>query len=54
MEPGGLPDRVTATKKIIADFTAKTGIKVELVAVNEDQFPSLITSSGAPPATCPT
>ena len=40
-------DRVTATKAIIADFTAKTGIKVDLVTVNEDQFPSLIASSAA-------
>ncbi|SCG56566.1 carbohydrate ABC transporter substrate-binding protein, CUT1 family [Micromonospora echinaurantiaca] len=40
-------DRVTATKAIIADFTAKTGITVDLVTVNEDQFPSLIASSAA-------
>ncbi|WBB69514.1 extracellular solute-binding protein [Micromonospora sp. WMMD812] len=40
-------DRVTATKAIIADFTAKTGVQVELVTVNEDQFPSLIASSAA-------
>ncbi|MGC5022561.1 ABC transporter substrate-binding protein [Micromonospora sp. DT47] len=40
-------DRVTATKAIIADFTAKTGVKVNLVTVNEDQFPSLIASSAA-------
>ncbi|MEV1329748.1 extracellular solute-binding protein [Micromonospora costi] len=40
-------DRVTATKAIISDFTAKTGIQVELVTVNEDQFPSLIASSAA-------
>ncbi|MCM0676573.1 extracellular solute-binding protein [Micromonospora phytophila] len=40
-------DRVTATRAIIADFTAKTGIKVDLVTVNEDQFPSLIASSAA-------
>jgi multiple sugar transport system substrate-binding protein len=40
-------DRVTATKAIVADFTAKTGIAVDLVTVNEDQFPSLIASSAA-------
>ncbi|MFC0506991.1 ABC transporter substrate-binding protein [Micromonospora costi] len=40
-------DRVTATKAIVSDFTAKTGIQVELVTVNEDQFPSLIASSAA-------
>ncbi|MCI4061141.1 extracellular solute-binding protein [Micromonospora sp. R77] len=40
-------DRVNATKAIIADYTAKTGVKVNLVAVNEDQFPSLIASSAA-------
>ncbi|MFF0370059.1 ABC transporter substrate-binding protein [Micromonospora sp. NPDC005087] len=40
-------DRVTATKAIIADFTAKTGVQVELVTVNEDQFPSLIAANAA-------
>ncbi|MGQ5261329.1 ABC transporter substrate-binding protein [Micromonospora sp. ZYX-F-536] len=40
-------DRVTATKAIIADFTAKTGIQVDLVTVNEDQFPSLISANAA-------
>ncbi|MET7751659.1 extracellular solute-binding protein [Micromonospora sp. NPDC005367] len=40
-------DRVTATRAIIADFTARTGIQVELVTVNEDQFPSLIASGAA-------
>jgi len=40
-------DRVTATKSIIADFTASTGIAVNLVTVNEDQFPALIASSAA-------
>ncbi|MEU8087486.1 extracellular solute-binding protein [Micromonospora sp. NPDC049101] len=40
-------DRVTATKAIIADFTAKTGIQVDLVTVNEDQFPSLIAANAA-------
>ncbi|MER7416953.1 extracellular solute-binding protein [Micromonospora peucetia] len=40
-------DRVTATKAIIADFTASTGIAVNLVTVNEDQFPALIATSAA-------
>lgn len=40
-------DRIAATKVIIADFTAKTGINVNLVPVNEDQFPSLIASNAA-------
>ncbi|MGN9778259.1 ABC transporter substrate-binding protein [Micromonospora sp. H33] len=40
-------DRVTATKAIIADFSKQTGITVDLVTVNEDQFPSLIASSAA-------
>ncbi|MFY1593354.1 ABC transporter substrate-binding protein [Micromonospora sp. WMMD737] len=40
-------DRVTATKAIIADFTASTGITVDLVTVNEDQFPALIATSAA-------
>ncbi|MET8353087.1 extracellular solute-binding protein [Micromonospora sp. NPDC005206] len=40
-------DRVTATKAIIADFTAKTGVQVDLVTVNEDQFPSLIAANAA-------
>ncbi|MCZ7429792.1 extracellular solute-binding protein [Micromonospora sp. WMMA1949] len=42
-----MADRVAATKAIIADYTAKTGVKVNLVTVNEDQFPSLIASSAA-------
>lgn len=42
-----LPDRVAATKKIVSDFTAETGVKVKVVAVAEDQFNQLITSSAA-------
>ncbi|MGW9159341.1 ABC transporter substrate-binding protein [Microbacterium sp. NPDC055665] len=42
-----LPDRVAATQKIVEDFTEKTGTPVELVAVAEDQFAQLITSSAA-------
>ncbi len=40
-------DRVAAQKKMAADFSAKTGIQVEVVAVAEDQFDQLITSSAA-------
>ncbi|WP_243715628.1 ABC transporter substrate-binding protein [Micromonospora sp. KC207] len=40
-------DRVTATKAIIADFTARTGTKVDLVTVAEDRFPALIATSAA-------
>ncbi|MDG4801296.1 extracellular solute-binding protein [Micromonospora sp. WMMD980] len=40
-------DRVAATKAIIADYTTRTGVKVNLVTVNEDRFPSLIASSAA-------
>ena len=39
--------RIDATKKIAAEYTAKTGIPVEVVAVAEDQFPQLITSAAA-------
>jgi len=40
-------DRVTAQKKLAADFAAKSGIQVEVVAVAEDQFDQLITSAAA-------
>lgn len=40
-------DRVATQKKIAADFSAKSGIQVEVVAVGEDQFDQLITSSAA-------
>jgi len=39
--------RIDATKKIAADYTAKTGTKVDVVPVAEDQFPQLITSAAA-------
>ena len=42
-----LPDRVAATKEIVKDFTAKTGVKVKLVAVAEDQFNQILTSNAA-------
>jgi multiple sugar transport system substrate-binding protein len=40
-------DRVTAQKKMAEEFTAKTGIKVQIVAVAEDQFDQTITSAAA-------
>ncbi|CAI9403511.1 hypothetical protein HIDPHFAB_03996 [Nocardioides sp. T2.26MG-1] len=42
-----LPDRVQATQDIVDDFTKATGVKVKLVAVAEDQFNQLLTSSAA-------
>ena len=42
-----LPDRVAATQKIVDAFTASSGIKVQLVAVAEDQFNQLLLSSAA-------
>ena len=40
-------DRVTAQKKMAQEFTQKTGIKVNVVAVAEDQFDQTITSAAA-------
>lgn len=42
-----LPDRVAATQRIVDAFTASTHIKVQLVAVAEDQFNQLLLSSAA-------
>src|SRR3712207_5507659 len=42
-----LPDRVAATEAIVEDFTADSGVEVEVVAVAEDQFDQLLTSSAA-------
>ena len=42
-----LPDRVAATEKIVDAFTEESGVKVDLVAVAEDQFDQLLTSSAA-------
>jgi multiple sugar transport system substrate-binding protein len=42
-----LPDRVAATQVIVDAFTKKTGTKVKLVAVAEDQFNQLLTSNAA-------
>lgn len=40
-------DRVRAQEKMAQAFTQKTGIKVKLVAVGEDQFDQTITSAAA-------
>jgi multiple sugar transport system substrate-binding protein len=37
--------RIQATQRIIAGFTAKTGIKVKLVGVDSSQFDQLVTSA---------
>lgn len=42
-----IPVRVAATEAVIAEFTAATGIEVELVGVEEDQFNQLLTSAAA-------
>ncbi|WP_222263068.1 ABC transporter substrate-binding protein [Modestobacter marinus] len=42
-----LPDRVSAQEEIAAAFTEASGIEVELVAIDEDQFNQLLTSSAA-------
>ncbi len=42
-----LPDRVAATQAIVDDFTAATGIEVELVPTGEDQFNQLLTTAAA-------
>jgi multiple sugar transport system substrate-binding protein len=41
------PDRMAATKDILAGFTKKTGIKTKLVAVPEDQLATLMTNAAA-------
>lgn len=42
-----LPDRVQKTKDAIKKFTDQTGIQVELVPTDENQFTQLITSAAA-------
>ena len=42
-----IPDRVAKTKAIIAKFTEASGVQVELVGVDEDQFNQLLTSAAA-------
>ncbi|MFG1905622.1 ABC transporter substrate-binding protein [Kribbella sp. NPDC048928] len=39
------PDRINTTKAIAAAFTKETGVKVDLVAIDEAQFPQLVASS---------
>jgi multiple sugar transport system substrate-binding protein len=41
------PDRVLATQKIADEFATKTGIQVKIVATDENQFTSLITTAAA-------
>ena len=40
-------DRFAKARAAADDFTEQTGIEVELVGVNEDQFPQLITAAAA-------
>ncbi len=42
-----IPDRVAATQAIVDRFTQQTGIQVELVGVEEDQFNQVLTSAAA-------
>jgi len=42
-----LPDRLAATQTIVDAFTADTGVEVELVGIDEDQFNQLITTAAA-------
>jgi multiple sugar transport system substrate-binding protein len=42
-----LASRVQATQRIVDRFSAETGIEVELVAIDENQFSQLVTSSAA-------
>ena len=41
------PDRLAKARASSAAFTKKTGIKVKVVGVNEDQFPQLLTTNAA-------
>lgn len=42
-----LPDRVAATRTLIERFTQQTGIRVNLVSVDEDQFATSLTQAAA-------
>ncbi|HEX8344763.1 MAG TPA: extracellular solute-binding protein [Actinoplanes sp.] len=42
-----LTDRVQATQRIVDKFSQQTGVKVNLVAVDENQFTQLITNAAA-------
>lgn len=41
------PDRLATTEAIIEDFTAESGVEVDLVGTNEDQFIQLLTAAAA-------
>src|SRR3954447_21787269 len=41
----GQPDRLAAVKKINERFTQRTGVRVDEVAVQENQLPSLVASA---------
>ncbi len=41
------PDRLAKAQAAADDFTTATGIAVDLVGINEDQFPQLITAAAA-------
>jgi multiple sugar transport system substrate-binding protein len=40
-------DRVAAAQRIADQFTARTGVKVKIVGLDEDQFSQLVTSAAA-------
>ncbi|MGA4990927.1 ABC transporter substrate-binding protein [Nonomuraea bangladeshensis] len=42
-----LEDRMAVQRQIIAEFTRKTGVQVELVGVAEDQFSQTVTAAAA-------
>ncbi|MGP3914544.1 ABC transporter substrate-binding protein [Nonomuraea sp. 10N515B] len=42
-----LEDRMAVQKQIVTEFTQKTGVQVELVAMAEDQFSQAITAAAA-------
>jgi multiple sugar transport system substrate-binding protein len=42
-----LPDRIAAQEQIAAAFTEASGVDVELVGIDEDQFNQLLTSAAA-------
>ncbi|TDC04148.1 carbohydrate ABC transporter substrate-binding protein [Nonomuraea longispora] len=42
-----LPDRMAVQNAVISEFTQKTGIKVKLVGVAEDQFSQTLTAAAA-------
>ncbi|MEV0618129.1 extracellular solute-binding protein [Nonomuraea sp. NPDC050404] len=42
-----IEDRMAVQNKIVAEFTQKTGIKVKLVGVDEDQFSQTLTAAAA-------